>query len=155
MIYFDTSYLVKCYLPEPGSEEVRCLAADGGHLACCALGKLEMVAALHRNLREGELSERGFEAVMRQVELDDSHRLVHWFPVTEHLLREACGALLRLSQGVFVRSADCLHLTCAKEHGFDAVYSNDQHLLAAAPFFGLRGVNVLKQPRRGRSTGSR
>jgi len=37
MIYFDTSYLLKCYLAEPGHEDVRQLAQDAGPL--CALSE--------------------------------------------------------------------------------------------------------------------
>lgn len=33
---------------------------------------------------------------------------------------------------------DALHLTCARRHGHEHIYSNDRHLLLAAPHFGLQ-----------------
>ena len=62
--------------------------------------------------------------------------------MTAPLIQQACGVVERLSDSVFVRAADALHLMCAKERGFAEIYSNDCHLLAAAPHFGLVGRNV-------------
>lgn len=63
--------------------------------------------------------------------------------MTADLVRQACVVVEGLSGSVFIRSADALHLACAKEQGFAEIYSNDRHLLAAAPHFGLTGKNVI------------
>lgn len=45
----------------------------------------------------------------------------------------------------FLRASDALHLAIARENAFRQVYSNDRNLLAAAPHFGIRGVDVLEE----------
>jgi predicted nucleic acid-binding protein len=52
-------------------------------------------------------------------------------------------AVLDLPSTAFVRSGDALHLACAEEHGFQEVFTNDRHMLQAARYFQLTGVNVL------------
>ena len=42
MIYFDTSYLAKCYLNETGSAEVRQIAQSQSAVACCEYGRIEV-----------------------------------------------------------------------------------------------------------------
>ena len=59
------------------------------------------------------------------------------------LVRAACRRVRTVSGGEFVRAADALHLTCAADNGFDAVYSHDQPMLDAADCFGLEGRDIL------------
>ena len=56
---------------------------------------------------------------------------------------KARKAVLDIPSTVFVRSGDALHLACAEEHGFAQVYTNDRHMLEAARYFNVTGVNVL------------
>jgi len=65
------------------------------------------------------------------------------FGVTSELLAKARKAVLDVPSTVFVRSGDALHLACAEEHGFEEVYTSDRHMLAAARYFHVTGVNVL------------
>jgi hypothetical protein len=77
------------------------------------------------------------------MQRDDDVGLVTWFPVAAQLLDRVKQEFEHLPSSVFLRSADALHLPCAKEQGFPEIYSNDRHLLAAAPHFGLAGRNVI------------
>lgn len=143
MIYFDTSYLLKCYLAEPGHLAVRKLARQSGPVACCVLGKTECRAATHRHLREGKLTAQQAAAVHQVMQADDAAGLWWWLPLTDDGITAANREFGRLPATVFLRPADALHLACARQQGFKKVYSNDRHLLAAASHFGLVGKNVI------------
>jgi hypothetical protein len=80
MTYFDTAYMLKCYVEEPGWEQVRAFAGSCERIACSVYGRLELHAALHRKLREERLSERGLDVVLRQLNVDESVGLWEWLP---------------------------------------------------------------------------
>ena len=143
MIYFDTAYLLKCYLAEPGHEAVRTLARESGPLACLHYGIVECRAGVHRHVREGKLTPAEAAVIFQVMQRDDDIGLVTWFPVAAQLLDRVKQEFEKLPATVFLRTADALHLQCAKEQGFAEIYSNDRHLLAAAPHFGLVGKNVI------------
>ena len=143
MIYFDTAYLLKCYLAEPGHQRVRQLARQLGPVACCELGKIECRAGIHRHLREGKLTLLQAQQLFQLLRQDDAMGLWSWLPLTGRLVELATQAYEHLPASVFLRSADALHLACAVEQGFPDIYSNDRHLLAAASHFGLVGKNVI------------
>ena len=88
------------------------------------------------------LSAQDAAAVWKQFEADERSGLWHWLAVTENVVRRACITFEKLEPTVFLRASDALHLACAAENQFSAVYSGDQILLEAAPFFGLEGLNV-------------
>ncbi|OGV61477.1 MAG: hypothetical protein A3K19_19965 [Lentisphaerae bacterium RIFOXYB12_FULL_65_16] len=143
MIYFDTAYIIKVYLREAGSEAVMRTANESGGLASSALAFSEFHAALHRNLREGALERREFEAVLTHFGSDVELDMWHWLPVTMSVHQRVAATYRALPASVFLRAADGIHLATAAEHGFSHIYSNDERMLAAAPHFGLTGVNVI------------
>ena len=143
MTYFDTSYLAKCYLKEPGWSEVRALAAASPAIACCKTGEVELTSVFHRHLREGKINRREFRIVIAQLLSDLADGLWIWLPVTPELLAESSQAFHSLKPSVFLRAADAIHLTCARRNGVREVYSNDRHMLAACETFGLIGRNIL------------
>jgi predicted nucleic acid-binding protein len=83
---------------------------------------------------------------LNEFEQDENNGVWQWFSVTSELMEKARKAVLDLPATVFVRSADALHLACADEHGFEELYTNDRHMLHAARFFHVTGVNLLNDP---------
>lgn len=146
MIYLDTSYLVKIYGDEPGADEVLAWLEGRSELVCAAHGRLELFAAFKRHQREGRLSSSRLNALIKQLNQDEFSKLLHWLPVSQELIMIACEKVASLPPTVFLRAADALHLACAADAGLKEIYSHDRHLLAAAPHFKLKGLDVIKAP---------
>lgn len=145
MIYLDTSYIVKCYAREPGTAQVlKWLEGQFGP-SCCSHGRIELFAAVKRHVREGRLSTAAALRVYKRLEADENDGLWNWIPVTDALIHDTCRRIARLSDRVFLRAADALHLTCAAESGFRTVYSHDRRFLDAAPHFGIEGQDILQE----------
>ena len=141
--YFDTCYLVRLYLEDAGFEVVRDLAGESHTVVSAWHARTELIAALHRVFREHRLSRGAFQAALAQFVADSQSGLFDWLPLTEGVHQRVLQVFRKAPATAFLRSADALHLACAAEHGFETIYSNDRHLLAAAPLFGLNGVNIL------------
>ena len=142
MIYFDSAYIVKCYLSERGSDAVRRLAESGEATASCELARAEFSAAVHRHRRERKITDREAAAVFRRFREDCLEGYWTWFPLTSRLVEECCSVFEALPPDVFLRTADALHLACAKAQGFKTLYTNDEHLQSAASHFGVTAVDV-------------
>ncbi len=137
MSYFDSAFIAKFYLDESDSDAVRKLAERLGRVHCSVIGRLEVAAVFHRKWREDAFSERAFREVSDQFTDDCAAGLWTWLPVTDDLMGVAAAAVRTLPKAVFLRSADVLHLVCAREHGFEEIYTNDRQMLGAASRFKL------------------
>ena len=143
MIYFDSAYVAKFYLNEPGHELVRACAISAGDVATCELALAEVTAVFHRKLREGFLTPAEAEIFFAEFDRDVQQGLWNLLPLNSELLEQVAAAYRTLPETVYLRSADALHLICARENGFAEIHTNDRHLLAAAAHFGLKGVDVI------------
>lgn len=143
MIYFDSAYVARFYLNEPGHTAVRSCAIDAGEVAICALALAEVNAVFHRKLREGFLTPEEASIFFTEFAGNVQQGLWKLLPLTSGLLEQVADAYRVLPSMVYLRSADALHLICAREHGFTEIHTNDRHVLTAAPHFGLRGVDVI------------
>lgn len=141
MIYFDASYLVRLYYEDFGFQAVRDLAATGT-IACSQHGQAEVIAAFHRKYRESGLTFAAYRLVLQQFADEIRGDAFRWLPLSPAILDRLGADFETLPKGNFLRTSDALHLAIARENAFRQVYSNDRNLLAAAPHFGIRGVDV-------------
>ena len=144
MTYFDTAYLLKCYLNEKGSEDVRSFARQQELIACCEYGRMELLAAFHRNLREGKIDRHYFETLIAQLEWDDEDHIWNWLPLNRNINVGVANAFRSLPASGYLRTGDAIHLCCAREYGIEEIYTNDTHVLKAAECFQLRGKNIIR-----------
>ena len=142
MIFFDTTYLVRLYLDENGCDAVRALA-ETNHVVSSWHAQAELLCTFHRAYREGRLDAEGYQTQRSQFLKDQSAAAFIWLPISDATLSRLDRMLADASPTTFLRAADALHLACAAEHGCREVYSNDRHFLAAAPLFGLKGINLI------------
>ncbi|MCI0362108.1 MAG: type II toxin-antitoxin system VapC family toxin [Planctomycetaceae bacterium] len=143
MIYFDTAYVLKCYAPERGSGAVRDLLKSEPVVGCSSFGRVELMTALLRTVREGRLDQRVLDTVLGIMDDDELNGVWIWLPITQSILDATLATLKRLPPAIPIRAGDALHLQCAKSHGIKTIYSNDRHLIAAAPHFGLQAQDVI------------
>ena len=86
MIYFDTAYIIKCYIHETGSEAVRSLANQHELIACCELGHMELYGAFHRCLREKIIDMEYFNVAIEQFELDEQDHVWACLPLASEVM---------------------------------------------------------------------
>jgi len=145
VIYCDTAYLLKYYVDEPGSAEVRALIDRQTGVGSLSLGRLELSAAFHRKWRERQVDRPTYQSLVSQFRKDNDSAIWTWFESSRALIEKASDQIAMLSPKFFLRASDALHLVCAKEYGFREIHSNDRHLLAAAKHFDLKGCNVIRK----------
>ena len=143
--YFDTSYLVRLYLDDHGSQQVRARAGACQSIASAWHAQAEVVAALHRVVRERRMEQEAFRSALDQFSQDCKAGLFLWLPLTDGIQRKLAQFFRDAPRTAFIRAADALHLACAVEYGCAEVYSHDRHFLAAAPLFELRGINIIPE----------
>ncbi len=103
-VYLDTSSLIKLYVEEPSSDDVRQLVDNATVVATSAIAYPEARAALARRRRERALSPAAFATAKRAIEADWPRYLV--LEVTSALCRIA-GELAERHR---LRGYDSVHL---------------------------------------------
>ena len=143
-LYLDTSSLVKLYVTEAGSHEVRRLVAEATVVATSSVAYAEARAALARLRREGALTVAAFAAAKREL-------TEHWPAYLRLDATDAlCQAAGELAERYRLRGFDSIHLASfaqvARRAGVaDTTFSSfDDRLNQAA----LKLTRALERPSR-------
>ncbi len=141
MIFCDTSYAAKLYVPEADSDAIRRhLETITVEVCLSELARAELMAVFHRRLRESRWTHADFQAAVRQFQQDDLGGFWTWLPLDGTITQASAQIYLTLPPTLFLRTADCLHLVTARHHGFDTIYTCDRHQTAAAQALGLTAI---------------
>lgn len=141
-MYLDAAYIAKYYVHEPESSAVRELVESARVVYSSVWSLAEVQCVFHRKMREGAaVSAAAHELELLFLKHADTG-LWNFIPVTGALLRRAGLIVLASPPNIFLRAADAVHLTTAKELGEKEVWTSDRHMLAAASHFGLIGRSV-------------
>jgi len=134
ILYLDTSSLVKHYIDEAHSEQVRCWIGDAEILATSRIAYPEMLSAFSRRMREGDIAEQGFQKIYTQMDSE-------WPNYAVLDIDEKKAGILVVKHGL--RGFDAVHLEAAlalqmeSEHIRIEFTSFDKKLNKAAASEGL------------------
>ena len=142
-IYFDATYFGKLYWQELGSPEVLAFAENADEIFCSSHGRAEFCSIGFRKVREAKADSESLHAVIDQFNSDVATGFIKLLPITDSILNRVEKVFSSAPPTYYLRAADALHLASAAENHFSEIYSNDKHLLAAAPLFELHGINLL------------
>jgi predicted nucleic acid-binding protein len=141
-VYLDTAYIAKYYLNEQESVAVRDLIRSADVVYSSAWALPEVHCVFHQHMREGAITPRAARDLARLFLNHVDEGLWNLLPAGESLLRRAGALMISVPQRIFLRTADAVHLTTAKDLGEGEVWTSDRHMLAAASHFGLMGRSV-------------
>jgi predicted nucleic acid-binding protein len=142
MIFCDTSTAVKLYAPEAESPAVRQRLEEEDEVFVSELARVELMGSFHRRLREAIWTRDDLTAAVRQFNRDEIGGFWTWLPVNKTIIDAAAKIFTSISEKVYLRSADCLHLVTALHHNFGEIYTFDRHQSAAAEAIGLKPVAI-------------
>jgi predicted nucleic acid-binding protein len=139
--YWDTSALLKLYVPEPDSPTfLERIELIGTALLTADVAAVELLCALERKEQVGDVSEGGGQALFQRFELDAGAGRLVLIPYGSDVWR-AAKDLVRLAYSeeppVLIRSLDVLHVATALSAKVGTVVATDVRLRRAATLAGL------------------
>lgn len=133
-ILFDTSALLKRYLPENGREAVLALVASASAAVAAPHCKVELFSALNRVRRETQATESSYRETCAEVERNFSDMQV--VPLSAGV--ERCA--LRALEASAMRGMAALHVGAALAAGVDLFVTADLRQFNSAQALGLKAT---------------
>ncbi|MCD4721773.1 MAG: type II toxin-antitoxin system VapC family toxin [Desulfobacula sp.] len=131
-IFFDSSSFIKKFIAEQGSMEVDEYCQQASMLGLSIICLPEMMSALNRKVREGNLSAEKYSIIKEQITADiEDIQIVNLVP-------EVIESTLTLLENNMLRSLDALHISCAVTWNAELFISSDKRQIKAAENAGLR-----------------
>lgn len=134
--FFDSSAFAKRYIEESGSQAVDAICTRATELALSVVCIPEILSALNRRVREGNLSRRYYEQAKKRLSEDVEDAVI--VNLTSPVI-STCTAILEANP---IRALDALHIACAVQWEADLFVSGDKRQLSAARRAGLRTKSV-------------
>ena len=146
MIYLDSSALVKRYTEEAGTDSVKSILATSGLITTSKLTYPEILSALMRKVRSGEIEKKTFHGIVDKFDKDWDHILVLDFhndllPIVKTLIEKHP---LKAADAIHLSSALWLKLSSKVAVTFVA---SDSNLVKAAEAEKLQVMNPLDEVR--------
>jgi predicted nucleic acid-binding protein len=144
MNYFDSSALVKRYVEETGTNSVKSILSRGGEIATSKLTYPEILSALMRKHRAGEIAKKPLQDIVARFGRD-------WYHI---LVLEFHNDLLHIVKFLIekhpIKAADAIHLSSALwlklSSKIDVTFiASDLNLLKAAQAEKLQIINPLNE----------
>jgi predicted nucleic acid-binding protein len=144
MNYFDSSALVKRYVEETGTNSVKSILSTGEEIATSKLTYPEILSALMRKNRAGEIAKKLLQDIVARFERDWYHILVLEFH------NELLQIVKFLIEKHPIKAADAVHLSSALwlklSSKIDVTFvASDLNLLKAAQAEKLQIINPLNE----------
>ncbi|AEG91133.1 type II toxin-antitoxin system VapC family toxin [Ramlibacter tataouinensis] len=133
-VLFDTSALLKRYLPEPGREALLSLMGQARPVVAAPNCKVELYSALNRVRRDTGASDELYRQTCAEVERNFGDFNV--VPMTGVLERAAIRAL----EAAPLRAGDALHVGAALAAGVDLFVTADRRQYQGALATGLKAT---------------
>ncbi len=140
-LYLDSSALAKLYVPEPESERLDAFLKGRRGLMISELAITEVLSAVARRRREGELDREVAYEIREALLADAASGSFDRLDLNPAVHREAERLLLG-SESVAMRTLDALHIALALSAAATHVVTFDRRMREAALQAGLRVAEI-------------